>query len=153
MLIETTRFGGMEVDERRIITFPEGILGFPRFLQYALIETTPDPLFFWLQSVQEPSLAFVVCDPLAFVPDYTAPVRAEEVKALELRDLTDCQVLAIVNKVDGHLTANLQGPLVIGVESMLGKQLVLSEKRYSTRHRLLVITRHESEALAARRVG
>lgn len=137
MLIETVRFGQLDVDDQRIITFPEGILGFPRHQRYALIQTSTDPVFFWLQSVEDPALAFVVCDPLAFVADYTAPVRADDIRGLELRDLSDCQVLVIVNRVDGWLTANLLGPLVIGAHSLRGKQLVLSDQRYSTRHRLL----------------
>ncbi|MEP0848229.1 MAG: flagellar assembly protein FliW [Phycisphaerae bacterium] len=136
MLIESSRFGRVEIDEDRIIRFREGVLGFPGHRNFALIQTSPDPVFFWLQSVDDPALAFVVCDPLAFVPEYRVPVRADDVRALEMRDLADCQVLVIVNKVDGELTANLLGPLVIGATSLLGRQFVLSERRYSTRHRL-----------------
>lgn len=137
MLIETTRFGTVEIDEARIITMRDGLLGFPSHRRFALIQTGPDPVFFWLQSVEDPALAFVVCDPLAFVPDYQVPVRAEELRALELTDLNDCQVLVIVNKVDGALTANLLGPIVVGARSLLGRQLVLSDRRYSTRHHLM----------------
>lgn len=137
MLIETTRFGKLEIDEGRVIRFSEGLLGFPKHRRYALIQTSDDPLFFWLQSVEDPALAFVVCDPLAFVSEYRAPVRPDDVSALELRDLNDCQVLVIVNKVDDHLTANLLGPLVVGAHSLKAKQLVLSDRRYSTRHKLM----------------
>jgi len=137
MLIRTTRFGTVEIDEERVITFEDGLLGFPQRRRYALIQTNSDPVFFWLQSLDQPDLAFVVCDPQAFVPEYRAPIRPEEVKALELQDLAEAQVLVIVNKVDGYLTANLLGPLAIGAQSLKGKQLVLSDKHYSTRHRLM----------------
>jgi flagellar assembly factor FliW len=137
MLTDTTRFGRVDVDEGRTITFTDGILGFPQRRRYALIQTSPDPIFFWLQSLEDPGLAFVVCDPLAFVADYQAPIRHDDVEALGLRDLSDAQVLVICNKVDGHLTANLLGPLVVGAHSLRAKQLVLSDKRYSTRHRLM----------------
>lgn len=137
MLIQTTRFGRIEVDGERLITFKEGILGFPAQKQYALIQTATDPVFFWLQSVDEPALAFVVCDPLAFVPDYQVPIRADDVATLDLADLGDSQVLVIVNRADGYLTANLMGPLVIGASSRLGKQLVLSDKQFSARRRLM----------------
>ncbi len=138
MLIETTRFGPIEVDETRILTFREGLLGFPDQQRFALIQTAEDPVFFWMQSVDDPRLAFVVCDPLAFVPNYRVPIRRDDVAGLELSDLAACQVLVVVNKVDGALTANLLGPLVIGTESLRGRQMVLSDKRYTTRHRLLV---------------
>jgi flagellar assembly factor FliW len=136
MLIQTTRFGMVDIDESRIITFVDGLLGFPDRRRFALIQTASDPVFFWLQSVDEPGLAFVVCDPLAFVADYQVPIRADDVRTLELRDLTDCQVLIIVNKVDGCLTGNLLGPVVVGAGSLKAKQLVLSDRRYGTRHRL-----------------
>ena len=140
MLIETTRFGTVEIDGSRVITFREGLLGFPQHRRFALIQTTDDAVFLWMQSVDDPALAFLVCDPLAFVPDYQVQIRTDDVKALELQDLTDCRVLAIVNKADGHWTANLLGPLVIGAHSLLAKQLVLSDKRYNTRHRLMPVS-------------
>lgn len=137
MLIDTTRFGEVEIDGSRIITFSEGLLGFPNHQRFALIQTSGDPVFFWMQSVEDAALAFVVCDPRTIVGDYTAQIRADDVRSLELDGLEDSQVLVIVNKVDGHLTANLLGPLVIGAASLLGKQLVLADKRYTTRHRIV----------------
>lgn len=133
MLIETTRFGTVDVDGERLITFTDGILGFAGYRRFALLQTSSD-VFFWLQSVEAPDLAFVVCDPLVFVPDYQLPVRDDDVAGLALRDPQDCQVLVIVNKVADQLTGNLLGPLVIGASSRLAKQMVLSDKRYSTRH-------------------
>ncbi len=137
MLIDTTRFGPIEVNDDRLLTFPAGMLGFPRNQRYALIQTSPDPVFFWLQAVDDPALAFVVCDPRAFVPDYQVPIRADDVEALGLRDLDDSQVLIIVNRVGDRLTGNLLGPLVIGAHSHLGKQMVLSDRRYGTRAPLM----------------
>ncbi|MCH8138135.1 MAG: flagellar assembly protein FliW [Proteobacteria bacterium] len=78
MLIETTRFGRVEVAGDKLITFEEGILGFPGLKRYGLIQTSPDPVFFWLQSTENPTLAFVVCDPLAFVEGYNVPIKAED---------------------------------------------------------------------------
>jgi len=126
----------MEIDEGKIITFEHGLLGFPGQRRFALIQTSEDPIFFWLQSVEEPDLAFVVCDPLAFVPDYQVPVRKDDVDNLGLLDLGDCQVLVIVNKVNGELTGNLLGPIIVGTHSLRAKQTVLSDKRFGTRHRL-----------------
>ena len=137
MLIETTRFGPVEIDDTRIIRFADGVLGFPNHHRYALMETGIDPVFFWLQSVDDPTLAFVVCDPLAFVPDYQAPIHQDDLDNLQMNGVADSQVLVIVNKVDGWLTANLMGPLVIGATSLMGKQLVLGDKRYTTRHKLM----------------
>jgi flagellar assembly factor FliW len=153
MLIETTRFGTVEIDGSRIIRFNDGVLGFPNHRRYALIETNVDPVFYWLQSVDDPALAFVVCDPRAFVPDYEAPIHQDDLDVLQMSTVEDCQVLVIVNKVDGCLTANLMGPLVIGATSLAARQLVLSDKRYATRHKLMkfapVAERDQALALSA----
>ena len=132
------RFGPIEVDEGKLMSFPGGLLGFPRSTAFSRCsKPSPDPALFWLQSVDDPDLAFVVCDPLLFVPDYQVPIRRDDVEALGLHDLQDCQVLVIVNRVNGELTGNLLGPLVVNARTRVAKQLVLSDKRYGTRHRLL----------------
>ncbi len=139
MLIDTSRFGQLEVDDQRLITFPGGILGFPNNPVYTLVQTGENSGFYWLQAVDRPELAFVVCDPRLFVADYRVPIRQEELDALSVPDPAGVQVFVIVNKVDDLLTGNLQGPLVINVATREGKQLVLSDKRHSTRHPLMRI--------------
>lgn len=137
MMIDTSRFGRLEVDAERFITFDEGILGFPEQKAYALIQTGVGSGFYWLQSVDTPDLAFVVCDPRLFVVDYQAPVKLEELSGIGLTDPGNGQVFTIVNKVNDLLTANFQGPLVVNVVNRRARQLVLSDKRYSTRHPLM----------------
>ena len=139
MKIQTSRFGELEVDEGRLIHFEKGLLGFPDQQHYALIQTGQDSGFYWMQAVGRPDLAFVVCDPRLFMPDYRIPVKAEELERLGLSDVDEAQVFVIVNKVDRVLTGNLQGPLVINVQTRQGKQLVLSDRRYTTRHPLMEI--------------
>jgi flagellar assembly factor FliW len=141
MELRTTRFGTIEIPDDRIITFPRGLLGFSAMKRFCLLEPNDDACFLWLQCVDEPSLAFVVTDPCLFVPDYTAPIRAEQMEDLALEKLEDAQVLVIVNKVDGALTGNLQGPLVLNSMTRVGEQLVLADKRWTTRHHLMAINK------------
>jgi len=140
MKIQTSRFGELEVDERRLIRFEKGILGFPDQQRYALIQTGQDSGFYWLQAVDRADLAFVVCDPRLFVPEYRIPVKSEELERLGLSEVDEAQVFVIVNKIDRVLTGNLQGPLVINVQTRQGKQMVLSDRRYTTRHPLMEMT-------------
>lgn len=148
MIVQTSRFGPVEVDEDRLISFARGILGFPRFRRYVLIQPEPDSSFFWLQSVETADLAFVVTDPLLFVPDYQIPLREETRQDLALSDLSQASVLVIVNKVGDLLTANLQGPLVIHATSRAAAQIVISEKKYQTRHPILQLQRAGKPAAA-----
>lgn len=137
MQVNTTRFGPVEVEEARTLIFPKGMLGFPEDREFVLLQTGDEGNFFWLQSVPRPELAFVVCDPRLFVPDYQVPAKMDEFAAIELTDMATAQVLIVVNKVGRTLTGNLQGPLVINAVSRKGLQLVLSEKKYDTRYPLI----------------
>ncbi len=143
MLIQTSRFGSLEVDGARLLTFPRGILGFPDNHRFALVQTGENSGFYWLQAVDRPELAFVVCDPRLFVTDYEIPVKSEDLAPLGLADRSRTQIFVIVNRVDDLLTGNLQGPLVINVETREGHQLVLSDRRYHTRYPLMQLGRRE----------
>ena len=150
MFIQTSRFGSLEIDGERLIHFPKGILGFPASREYALIQTGENSAFYWLQAVDRPELAFVVCDPRLFVPDFRIPVKADDLAEMGLGDVEQAQVFVIVNRVDDELTANLQGPLVINVPTRVGYQLVLSDRRYSTRHPLMKLPRSEEQVAVSK---
>ena len=141
MIISTSRFGQLEVDPQRLITFDEGVLGFPDQKRYALVQTGEGSGFYWLQSVDTPDLAFVVCDPRLFVADFQVPVKLEELDCIGLTDPDDAQVFVIVNKIGDLLTGNFQGPLVVNVTNRHARQLVLSDKRYATRRPLMRVSK------------
>lgn len=137
MEIDTTRFGRMVVDDERILNFPRGLLGFPEHKRFALIQTGDENYFFWLQSIEEPSLAFVVTDPSIFFKDYEFPIKEETQQELALTDMGFAQIFVICNKVGQWLTGNLQGPLVVNAQNRLGEQIVLNDKKWTTRQPLL----------------
>jgi flagellar assembly factor FliW len=87
--------------------------------------------------VEDPELAFVVTDPTAWVPGYAVPIRPGELTELGLDRAEDATLFAIVNRRDGAITANLQGPIVLNAGSRTGIQLVLSDRSWSTRHELV----------------
>lgn len=149
MQVRTTRFGVIEIPEDRVITFPKGLLGFAAQKRYCLLEPGDDACFFWLQSVDEPNLAFVITDPTFFVPEYAVPIRPEQMAELGLSRVEDAQVFVIVNKVDQDLTGNLQGPLVINTVNRGGEQIVLVEKRWTTRHPLVKTSAAKQEPARA----
>lgn len=148
MEVRTTRFGVVDIAEDRVITFPRGLLGFPGRTRYCLLQPGEDSCFFWLQSVEDPNLAFVITDPTLFVPDYTVQIRAEHMESLGLERLEDAQVFVIVNKVEDQLTGNMQGPLVVNTTGRTAEQLVLAEKRWTTRHPLMRVGVRQRAATA-----
>ena len=137
MNVQTTRFGNVEVDESRIINFSGGLLGFSNFTRFTLLQPDDEGVFFWLQSLDATALAFVVTDPSLWVTDYQATIRRDQMEELRLDTLDDAQIFVIVNRYEGALTANLQGPLVVNAKNRDAVQLVLVEKRWSTRHEIV----------------
>lgn len=137
MILQTTRFGAVEVDAQRLIEFPAGLLGFAHARRFALLQPDDRGVFFWLQSAENPDLAFVVTDPALWTDGFDAPLRPEQATEIGLADIADAQTFVIVNRRGGALTANLQGPLVISAVTRRGVQVVLAERRWSTRHELV----------------
>lgn len=133
MIVNTTRFGEVEVDDQRVITFDKGLLGFPKYKYYALLQPNDDSYFYWLQAIELPELAFVVTDPRLFVSSYQVPFKHEQMEEMGLSSLDDAEVFVIVNKHDDMLTGNLQGPLVVNTVKRTAQQLVLSDRRFTTR--------------------
>ncbi|MCX8043186.1 MAG: flagellar assembly protein FliW [Desulfobacterota bacterium] len=139
MKIKTSRFGEIDIDPSRIITFTEGILGFPDDLRYVLLEREGNSPFTWLQSLDNPELAFVLVDPLSFLPDYRVEISSEDADALGIDNPQHSAVLCIVTISDGGatVTANLLGPIVINPSTMRARQVVLVNTQYSVQYDLL----------------
>lgn len=138
MKCTSTRFGSFEVRDENVLTFPSGLLGFPEQQRYVILDHDTEAPFKWLQSVEEPALAFVILDPALFEPGYQIDVPADalaEIRTEEKDDLALVVILTIPSDDPGRITVNLRGPLVISHKTKLGKQLVLSEE-FPTRHPL-----------------
>ncbi len=127
MKIKTTRFGELDIDGGKIIFMPEGILGFSHAKRFILLETRKQGPFVWLQAVDDPGLAFIVLDPLAIDEDFDVPVGPRDFSFLRAEDKRDISFLLIVTiqrEDPPFIKANLQGPIAINRETMIGKQLV-----------------------------
>ena len=142
MEIETSRFGVISVKPDDLITFPRGLIGMTDLSRFAFIPPATQPAmqegqFYWLQSVDDPSVAFLVVDPNRFFKDYHVSIREETQADLDLADAKDGQLLVICNRVGEWVTGNLQGPLVINTRTRVAQQVVLTEKKWTCRQPLL----------------
>ena len=131
MKFSTTRFGDIIIDESRVIQMKGEILGFEQLKRYALFiqgEKTP---FWWFQSVDDGSIAFVVIDPLAVKPDYKPLIPETEVKLLEIKSSEDAVFLSIVtiHSSPFKVTANLRAPIVVNTKKKLAKQVILADSQ------------------------
>lgn len=140
MNIQTSYFGEVEIDEKDILNFPKGILAFEEFNKFVIINSTEEELpFSWLQSIDEKDVAFIMIDPFLFKKDYEVDLSDKVIEELAIESESDVAIytfLVIPEQVD-QMTANLTGPIVININKNLGKQVVLEDKRYHTRHKII----------------
>jgi flagellar assembly factor FliW len=137
----STRFGALEVSDGSILTFPSGILGFPDWSCYVILDHDTDAPFKWLHCVEEPSLAFVILDPALFDANYRLEITAEvlaEVKGIRADSLTLAVILTVPSDDPSRITANLRGPLLMNPHTRLCKQMVLPDE-YPTRYPIFSI--------------
>lgn len=130
MKIITRDFGEQEVDESRIITFPEGIIGFEDKKKYALLSPLGDEVFpMWLQSVDAKEPCFVVYDPMEIYGDYKFGISDEEQELLRIDENSPyrCLAVAIVPEDYRKTTINLRCPIVVNTKDRIAAQIILTE--------------------------
>jgi len=139
MNIEGTRFGAIDFTEEDVVLFPEGLVGFSKLQHHVVVCPKPGSPFRWLQSLEEPGLAFLVTDPTVYVPDYDPRVDEGFIKALELDKETPRLLFTTVTIPHGHpedMTINLAAPIVINALTRRAKQIVLEDQAYTIKHRV-----------------
>lgn len=126
------------VEQKQIVTFPDGLFGFEDYKKYAIIESEYTP-FIWLQSLDDEKLAFLIVDPFIICADYEADIDDENLSKIGINTPEDVIVMAIVTvPSDGsHITANLQGPIVINKKNNMCEQIILSDNRWTTKHDII----------------
>lgn len=129
MLIETSRFGTLDLDEKVFIEFPWGIPGFEEVKRYVLLDHGQGP-FRWLQAVDEPKLAFVVCEPQLIGARYTVP--QAKLGSIELQSPDDLVVLIMVSFDRGQkqIRPHWRGPLLFNSLSQLACQWSMDEGEF-----------------------
>jgi flagellar assembly factor FliW len=136
--IETSRFGTLTVDEQEVLSFPEGMIGFPGLTRFIMFRHKEGSPFLWLQSLEEGDLAFVLMDPLLLIPDYVLNIPPEDRTLLAIEasgnGVQAWAVVTIGRQEPPEITANLLAPLVVNPGARLGKQIVLLDSPYAIRH-------------------
>ena len=137
MNVMTKVFGEITIDDDRIITFPNGIIGFPDLTEFALLhdsEKGSDSIH-WLQSIQEPGFAMPVMDPLIVCPEYNPEVDDELLKHLGELNLEELLVLVTVTvpKDLTQMTVNLRGPIIIDAVGRKATQVIVEGDEYQVK--------------------
>lgn len=139
MKIQTKYHGEIEIEPSKIIHFEQGIPSFLEEREFYILPFADEGPFFIMQSLHTPSLAFIVVNPFDFYPEYEVklPQQAQETLKIEKEEDVAIFVILTVHKPFQDTTANLQGPIVVNIKKKLGKQVILSDSPYRTRHLLV----------------
>ena len=132
MKAATRLFGEIEIDESKIITFEDGIIGFPDMKKFTLIfdeEKGGRPSISWLQSMDEPEIAFPVMDPLFVCETYNPSVEDELLKNLGTIKEDNLYVLVTVTVPQNikELAVNLKAPIVINTDTRKASQIIVED--------------------------
>lgn len=129
MNIETKYFGKMMIDEERIIRFEKGVPGFNDEKTFVLIDFPDNPVFQILQSTTTAVVAFVVASPYHFQKDFAFDLNEQTKDELGITRPEQVKVLSILTLRDPFVdsTINLQAPVVINAETLLGEQIILND--------------------------
>lgn len=134
MRIETLRFGNIEVNEESVYSFPEGVLGFPELKKFALINHNEDSIFLWLQSCENPAVAFPIVDPF-IASDTFHKLSTKENPELNTSKDKNLRIISIVTIPNDPtlMTANFKAPIVLSLSEKTGRQVVLNSKELQIR--------------------
>lgn len=129
-----TRFGEVEYDPTQTVIFPNGLLGFESLREFIVMPNLKDGPLFWIQSVDDPAIAFVLTDPTNFFPTYKVEPDANERKLLQLGPADECFVLTVVTiHPDKQVTLNLAAPVLYAPRENKAMQVILEKTEYQTR--------------------
>ena len=149
MVAETKFFGTIDIEDDKIINFPNGIIGFENLKNFALIydsEREERSKISWLQSMEEPLMVLPVINPLDLMDNYTPTIEDELMK--NIGDPADADLLIFVTlsiPSDIELmTANLKAPFIINTVERKAMQVIVENSEYPVKF-------YAYEALQARK--
>ena len=131
--IDTLRFGKVEIEDERIFEFALPVIGFNNLKKFVILDLNKDSFFKWLQSVEDPSLAFPIISIFSMNVDYTVDLPDNVVEALKITNIESVLVMNIASIPQDNpqgTTINLLAPIVFNLDEKLAGQVILSGSGY-----------------------
>jgi len=135
-----TRFGEVEYDPEKLLHFPAGLIGFPTLKDFVVMPNKKAGPLFWIQSVDEPDIAFVLTDPTNFFLEYKVIPEDSEKNMLQIEKVEECYTLSVVTvPQDQKITLNLAAPILFSPKTNRAIQVILENTEYQTKTPLPVV--------------
>ena len=137
--LEHKRLGKVSFKEEDIINFPQGLRGFEKKKNYIVVDREDYYPFVWMLNTDDAATSFVMMNPLLFQQDYNPNITRRDLNEIQIDNPQSLLMYVIVtlNPDASQSTANLRAPILINIAKKIGKQLVLLDDKYSTKHRIL----------------
>ena len=147
MLIKTKFLGEVEIKEEELIVFLDGIPGFEESRRFILLDIPENDFFKVLQDVDQEFISFIVADPWKFLQEYEIDVPDAELLKINISKKEQIAIMNIVTLSDvfEKSTMNLLAPIIMNTENRIGRQYVLNNVSYTTKHPLF---KKEDEVIA-----
>ncbi|MBY0385613.1 flagellar assembly protein FliW [bacterium] len=159
MQIQTSRFGNITVSADDVLNFPEGLLGFSDLDRFVLLDDPSDEIFAWLQSCDEPSIAFPVLEPELFSDTFKLSLTKSDLNSLNCEEQTGIRPFCIITIPEDPtmMTANLKAPIIINIAQKLGRQCVLQDNKLEIREPIFTrlqqrVVQHNAGAIKSKAV-
>ncbi len=138
MIVNTKFLGDIQIEEKDIISFDNGIPGFMDLHKFVLLPVEGNPSLYYMQSIDEAAICFITISPFMIVEDYEADISEETIEKLDITKVEDVSLLAILTIPDNikEITANLQAPLVINNTNNKAFQEILNNDNYCVKYKL-----------------
>lgn len=151
MLIQTKYFGEIDLTEEKIITLDKGLMGFDEFKQYTILydcEKEEGTNISWFQSVDEPTLALPVINPLIVKEDYNPVVEDELLQALGDINEENLVILITMTVPENlkEMSVNLKAPIIINADTRKGAQIVVENQDYEVKYKIYDVLKKKKEA-------
>jgi flagellar assembly factor FliW len=139
MLVQTVNFGSLEIPENKVVTFKEGLPGFPQIHRFTVIELEELKPFKYLQSLDEPLISLFIINPFLLDPNYEFRLTDPDMEDVHSTNSAELAVYAVatIPADPNGATINFMAPIVINDKDRCGKQVILHESKYSVQHPLL----------------
>ncbi len=129
-----TRFGEVEYDPSNLLHFPAGLIGFPSLRDFIVMPNKKKGPLFWIQSVDDPDVAFVLTDPTNFFLEYRVVPEESEKNHLQIDSDSECYALSVVTvPPDRKITLNLAAPILFSPKSNRAIQVILENTEYQSK--------------------
>ena len=135
MQYQTRDFGDITVEEEEVLTFVQPIFGFEGYTRFVLLQVPSwGEKLAWLQSLEEPTLCFVLMDPTPLASFYRPEISPATEELLGEGEYV-AWVICTLGATGKSSTVNLKSPIVINTETREVVQVIL-EQPYPLRYTL-----------------